>query len=137
MLLVALSQSGWAAPITHLSAVGVAPGALVQTGAHAASAQAVAEGRAELAGLDALTWALLQTHDAVTQELRILARTVPTPGLPLITAEGRDPRPIADAVKEAIAALAPEDRGALHLKGLCQIPADAYLAIPSPPPPGQ
>ena len=131
----ALSQSGWAAPGTHLARAGIALGELVQTGAHAASARAVADGRADLAALDALTWALLQAHDPLAQDLRVLAWTEPTPGLPYITRRHGPADQLHDAVHRAIEALTPEDRSALHLKGLVRIPAEAYLAIPSPPAP--
>ena len=131
----ALSQSGWAAPMVHLAEAGVVVGDLVQTGAHAASVQAVSEGRADLAGIDALTWALLCEHQNVDAHVRVVAETAPTPGLPYIAATGRDASAIADAVEKAIEALSVEDRAALHLHGLIRIPAEDYLAVPSPPPP--
>lgn len=131
----ALSQSGWAGPMTHLNAAGIAMGALLRTGAHAASARAVAEGRADIAGIDALTWALLVEHDPGTARLRVIDATEPTPALPYITATRRDPAPIAAALRAAIDGLAPQDRAALHLNGLVQIPASAYLAVPTPPGP--
>lgn len=131
-----LSQSGWAAPMTHLNAGGVTFSDLIITGAHAASALAVADGRADIAGLDALTWTLLQTHDpALTARLRVIDTTVPTPALPYITAAGRDPGPITAALRTAIAGLTPADARALHLKGLIDIQAATYLAVPSPPAP--
>lgn len=130
-----ISQSGWAAPMTHLGEQGIVMGELVQTGAHVASARAVAEGRADLAGLDALTWALLQTHDTVAHNLRVLDVTTPTPGLPYITGRGGDVGGLAEAVRGAIEDLAPEDRAALHLHGLQTIPAARYLAVPTPPGP--
>ncbi len=126
-----LSQSGWAAPMTHLTGR-VRFGRLLQTGAHAASARAVAEGRAEAAALDALTWDLLREHDPVAGRLRVLERTAPTPGLPYITAKGRDAAAVAAAIRAAISGLDAADRTALHLKGLADIPSAAYLAIPSP-----
>lgn len=131
----ALSQSGWAAPITHLAGLGLAPGGLLRTGAHALSARAVADGRADLAAIDAMTWELLCAHDPVAAALRVIATTEPTPGLPLITARGRDPAPIAAAVRAAIARLPEPDRRALHLRGLVDFSADAYLAVPTPPGP--
>jgi len=130
-----LSQSGWAAPVVHLRARGVPMGELMQTGAHVASAQAVADGRADLAGLDALTWTLMGEHEAVTGRLRVLARTEPTPGLPYITARNRDVQVIATALRQAITELTPEDRAALHLKGLIAIPSETYLAVATPPAP--
>lgn len=131
----ALSQSGWSAPIVHLRARGIPMGNLVQTGAHAASARAVAEGRADLAGLDALTWTLLQEHDPVAGALRVIGRTTPTPGLPYITARSEDASNLATAITDAMDHLAPSDREALHLRGLVAIPSAAYLAIPTAPPP--
>ncbi|MBK0328574.1 PhnD/SsuA/transferrin family substrate-binding protein [Rhodobacteraceae bacterium F11138] len=133
----ALSQSGWAAPMTHLAGLGLRFGSVVRTGSHAGSARAVADRRADLAGLDALTWALLQSHDPVVQRLKVIATTPPTPGLPYITARQRDPAPIARAIRAAIADLAPQDRAALHLRGLADIDSSAYLAIPTPPGPDE
>lgn len=132
------SQSGWAAPAAHAAARGLAFAAVAVTGAHAASARAVAEGRADLAALDAVTWRLIGRHDpALAARLRVVEMTDPTPGLPLITAKGRDPAPLFAAVAGAIAALAPADRDALGLAGIVAIPAAAYLALPLPPdPPG-
>jgi ABC-type phosphate/phosphonate transport system substrate-binding protein len=128
-----LSQSGWAGPITHLDAAGVRFSVMLQTGTHANSARAVAEGAADIAGLDALTWQLLQDHNsALTDQLRVLETTDPTPALPYITAAGRNPAPIAAAVRAAFGDLPPQDRDALHLKGLVDIPAPAYLAVANP-----
>ncbi|WP_157440942.1 phosphate/phosphite/phosphonate ABC transporter substrate-binding protein [Aestuariivita boseongensis] len=132
-----VSQSGWAAPMVHLRARAVQVGDLLRTGAHAASARAVAKGRADLAGIDALTWQLLCEHDPVAQDLRVLARTEPTPGLPYITAPTQDAQTLFDAVSGAIADLADADRRALHLRGLVPIPAETYLAVPTPPAPDQ
>ncbi len=127
------SQSGWAAPMNHLRAAHIHIGDLYRSGGHANSARAIAEGRADIAGLDALTWKLLQEHDpALAGQLRELETTPPTPGLPYITAGSRDPVPIAAAIRHAIETLAPRDRAALHLKGLETIPARDYLAVPNP-----
>jgi ABC-type phosphate/phosphonate transport system substrate-binding protein len=132
-----LSQSGWAAPQTHAAKLGIHLRPAVQTGGHRLSAKAVAEGRADIAALDAVTFALMQDGDPVVAQLRVIGRTEPTPGLPYITAQGRDPEPIFDAVSEAIAALDPADRAALRLQGLVLIPEASYLAVPNPPAPEQ
>lgn len=130
-----LSQSGWAAPQNHAAGLGFAFDTLVQTGGHNLSARAVAEGQADIAAIDALTWALIQRHDAYAADLREIARTAPTPTLPLITAKGRDATQIAAATRAAIAALDPAHRAALMLCGLVDIPARAYLAVANPPAP--
>ncbi|MFN5997405.1 MAG: phosphate/phosphite/phosphonate ABC transporter substrate-binding protein [Paracoccaceae bacterium] len=131
----ALSQSGWAAPQVHAAKAGLRLPPVVQTGGHRLSAQAVAEGRADIAALDAVTHALMQGVDPVAPRLQVVEVTAPTPGLPLITAQGRDPEPIFEAVAEAIAALSPQDRATLRLKGLVRIPTAQYLSVPNPPPP--
>ena len=60
--------------------------AVVPTGSHAQSAAAGAAGRADLASLDCVTWALLQRlRPALAAELTVLAWTPRSPGLPLVT----------------------------------------------------
>jgi ABC-type phosphate/phosphonate transport system substrate-binding protein len=132
-----MSQSGWAAPQTHAASLGLHFPAGLQTGGHRLSAAAVASGQADLAALDALTWALLCERGGDTNALREVARTVPTPGLPLIAAAGADVEATFAAVAGAIAALSPDDRETLHLKGIVRIAASDYLAVPTPLPPAQ
>jgi len=128
----ALSQSGWAAPQTHAQAKGITFRNLVQTGGHRLSAMAVAEGRADIAAIDALTWELLKRHDLFAASLREIARTKPTPVLPYITAKGRGSARHFEAVSAAIADLSAQDLDVLHLKGLVAIPTETYLAVPNP-----
>ena len=127
-----LSQSGWAAPQAHMQAAGLEFGPLVQTGAHRASARAVAEGNADFAALDALTWALIREHDAFSQSLRVVAETTPTPGLPFITARTNDTRRLFGAIAAAIGDLTAKSRKLLYLKGIVDIPKRDYLAQPLP-----
>ena len=132
-----LSQSGWAAPQNHAAFLGLRLPPSVQTGGHRLSALAVAEGRADIASLDAVTFAHLQAFDPVAARLKVVGLTGPTPGLPLITAKGRDPAPIFNAVSAAIAALDPQDRATLRLRGIVRIPVAVYLAVPNPASPDQ
>ncbi|CUJ91500.1 phosphate/phosphite/phosphonate ABC transporters, periplasmic binding protein [Ruegeria denitrificans] len=127
-----LSQSGWAAPMVHLKARNQRPKAVLETGGHARSATAVADGRADYAALDALTWELLKAHSNLGESMREVGTTLPTPALPYITATGQDASNIARAVRAAIDDLTPQDRGLLHLCGLIDISADDYLAVPNP-----
>ncbi|MFK7868547.1 MAG: phosphate/phosphite/phosphonate ABC transporter substrate-binding protein [Roseobacter sp.] len=129
------SQSGWAALEAHLQESGAGfsfSDNVDTTGSHAASAQAVLDRRADLAALDAVTWAELKKAQASMDGLRVLCKTRPTPGLPFITAKARDPKSITVAVSAAIQGLPEADRRKLMLKGLVQIPASAYLAEPVP-----
>ncbi len=129
----ALSQSGWSAPMVHLTKHSRRPSATLETGGHALSAKAVAEQRADYASLDALTWEMLKAHSDLDAALREVALTTPTPVLPYITAKRRDTQSIARAVRTAIDDLSPADRELLHLRGLVDIPASDYLSVPNPP----
>jgi ABC-type phosphate/phosphonate transport system substrate-binding protein len=126
------SQSGWSAAATHMGALGLRLTRCLVTGSHRASLRAVADGHAAMAAIDAVTWALAQRHDPACARLRVIAHTAPTPGLPYITAQAHAPAPIAAAITTAIAALDAAPREALMLRGLIQIPASAYLAVPTP-----
>jgi hypothetical protein len=131
------SQSGWAAPQNHAAAFDARFHDLLETGSHLESARAVAEGRADIAAVDAVTWRFIQRfRNRTAARLRVLATTAPTPGLPMITAAGNDAAAIAAAVGAAINDLDAPDRAALGLRGLVAIPAEAYLAVPTPPAPG-
>lgn len=129
------SQSGWAAPASHAARLGQRFSRLLATGSHRASLRAVADGRAAIAAIDAVTWELALRHDPATARLRVLDRTTPTPGLPYITARPHDPAPLAAAITAAIDTLDAGTRAALMLRGLIHIPAATYLAVPTPPPP--
>jgi ABC-type phosphate/phosphonate transport system substrate-binding protein len=133
-----LSQSGWAAPQNHAAASGLHLPPSLRTGGHRLSALAVSEGRADLAAIDALTWEMLTRWEPWTTTLKEVARTAPpTPVLPYISRKGADAGLCFDAVSEAISALSAADRDCLHLKGLVRIPAEAYLAVPTPPAPAE
>jgi ABC-type phosphate/phosphonate transport system substrate-binding protein len=131
----ALSQSGWAAPHAHLAGLGLAPAGFLETGAHRASAEAVATGKARFAALDALTWELIRRHDRFAADLAEIARTAPTPALPYITGPSGDAEALANALDAAIGDMSPADRTTLGLHGLCRLPASAYLDLPLPPAP--
>lgn len=128
-----LSQSGWAAPQAHAAALGFQFRPDVESGGHVLSLRAVAEGRADIAALDAVTWALAQRWEPAAAAVRVLALTEPTPGLPFIAAAGADAAGSFAAVAEAVAGLSDADRDVLRLKGFVRIPRDSYLAVPLPP----
>lgn len=101
------------------------------TGSHLASAEAVAWGAADLAAIDAVTWAHLRRHrPALTFRLRVLGWTERTPGLPLITAAttGRD---TLQALRRALTDVAADPqlaqaRETLLLDGFSPLPAHYY-----------
>lgn len=130
-----LSQSGWAAPQNHAAALGLSLSAGLRTGSHRAALLAVADGRADLAALDAVTYRLLAQAEPAVSGVKVIGMTEPTPGLPYICAPSVDPDLVFEAVSRAIPALSPEDRAALGLRGVLRIPASAYLSVPTPPAP--
>jgi ABC-type phosphate/phosphonate transport system substrate-binding protein len=130
-----LSQSGWGAVWELARDRGIAVRPALETGSHRASALAVAEGQADWAALDAQTWAMIRRWDDWAAGLKVVGWTRPTPALPFITAQGRDPVPLRDALGAAVAAMSDADRAVLDLKGIAVIPASAYLAVPIPPEP--
>jgi len=127
-----MSQSGWAAPQCAAAKQGFQFENLLETGGHAASARAVADGAADIAALDGLTWQLISAYDDFARNLRVLCATDPTPGLPYITGPDFDPVVLFTAVSAAIIGLDPADKQTLRLRGLVVIPKARYLAVPNP-----
>jgi len=61
-------------------------GALIHTGTHRRSAQAIAAGNADVAAIDAVCWHLLQQHEPqTTDQLQVIGWTGFHPALPFIT----------------------------------------------------
>ncbi len=127
------SQSGYAAPYWHLKPQGFWFKNFNHTDQHLESARAVADGRADIASLDAVSWRLIAEYEPFADQLRVLEWTEPTPGLPLITASGNDTGAIFAAVSKAISQLEDEDKAKLGLKSIVMIPKENYLAVPNPP----
>ena len=131
---VGFSQSGFASIYDTVTPMGFWFQDRIESGGHQASARMIAEGAADIAALDAVTWDLIQRFDDVADGLRVLCWTAPTPGLPYIAAAGVDQPATFQAVSKAIERLEKKDRAALRLKGFVAIPKADYLAIRNPPP---
>jgi len=104
---------------------------VLETGAHLGSIDAVANGRADIAAIDSVTLSLIERHrPALLRGIRVLATTMTSPGLPLVTRIDLDARELAalrTALHEAVADPALADaRAALLLEGFEQLPDDAY-----------
>lgn len=127
------SQSGFASIYNTVKPLGFWFDNRVISGGHQASAQMVADGQADIAALDGVTWALIQRYDAFARKLRVLEWTAPTPGLPYIASQSADAPATFAAIQSAIKGLSDDDRDALMLRALVSIPAKDYLAVPNPP----
>lgn len=88
------------------------------TSSHAASLRAVAEGMADIAAVDAMTWELALRHLPLARDLAVVASTPPTTGLPLITGLGVPVAALYQAVAKGLSALHQDQRNALGMQGL-------------------
>ena len=129
-----LSHSGWGAPQIWAAERGSRFSATLATGAHRESARAVAEGRADIAAIDAVTWRMLERWEPFVTGLSVIGRTGTAPGQSFATAAA-DPAPHLEAVTEAVAALDPASREVLGLRGVHALPEDAYTGLPPAPVP--
>ena len=103
----------------------------VTTGSHRGSMRAVADGRADVAAIDEVSWRLGLDHEPVVDRLRIVAWTEPTPGVPLVTSwtnAGLRDR-LNDAISTAVADLDVKVREPLHLYGYRPRPTSDYEVI--------
>ena len=123
------SQSGYAAASTHCRNLGWWFASEIESGAHLNSANMVVNGEADIAALDAVSWRHMCTYNSMSDRLRVIARTEPTPGLPYICSRRFDPGLVRTAVLNAIAALSKTDANALGLRDFVDIPSKDYLAV--------
>ena len=127
-----LSQSGWAGPQVQAARLGLRLPPKLRTGGHLLSARAVAEGRADIAGIDVVTWEMIKRWEAISQGLKVVGQTDPVPGLPYIAAKGSNADLVFTIMARAIAELSQIDRATLRLHGLARFPVETYLAMPTP-----
>ncbi|MEM9812568.1 MAG: PhnD/SsuA/transferrin family substrate-binding protein [Pseudomonadota bacterium] len=121
------SQSGWQAVmqmVAPLARDGAFFGAVRLSGAHRASIRMVAEGDADLAAIDAVSWRLAERHEPAAGELRVLGLTECAPGLPFVTRDAPDD--IAEALASAIG---PDIKRALGLRRVVRLTASDYTVI--------
>ena len=126
------SQSGWGSILHHaapLAREGRFFGEVVVSGAHAVSVSLVAEGEADLAAIDFVSWRLARRFRPEAARLRVLMLSDPTPGLPLIAALGTDVSRHAAAIRRAIEGLDATTRRELGLAGFAPLMPDDYRLI--------
>ena len=128
------SQSGYAALAYALYSNSSVPpkfAARLKTGSHRGLIRAVADGLADVAAIDAVTWQIALRHEPMAARLRVLASTKPTPGLPFICARRKDRNAdhIHMAVVEAMAALNEDSRQNLLLTGFAHTAPSDYDVI--------
>ena len=101
--------------------------AVVETGSHAQSVAAVADGRADVAAIDCVTHALLARGAArLVAATKIIGETPASPALPFIASRALAPE-IRAAVRRALCGLAPIPE--LGLAGVAVLPETAYARV--------
>jgi len=120
------SQSGYAA----LREVLPNPNNPIVSGAHLISARMVAEGAADIAAIDAVTWRLIEKYDAFSSQLEVLKFTKPTPALPLITGRYKsEVKTLANAIARGLDQAPHSAKDMLGIKGLVHIHSSTYLEV--------
>jgi ABC-type phosphate/phosphonate transport system substrate-binding protein len=127
------SQSGYAAAYAHVAALGFWFEDCYHSGQHLESALAVADSRADIASIDAVTWRLIERYEPCARDLEVIDYTKPHPGLPYISSAHAPRDLIFEAVTQAIGNLTVADQDLLGIYGLIDIGVDAYLNVPNPP----
>jgi len=127
-----LSQSGWAAPQNMALDRGWSFETCIESGAHRNSAKLVADGAADVAAIDAVTWAAMCRWDAMTTGLKAIATSPPTPALPLITAFPEHVEKLQNAIRAALGTLSPDQLDRLQINDFVTVEAADYLAVSSP-----
>jgi len=129
-----MSHSGYGAPQAWALAHNFQFNAPMITGSHDRSLAMVASGRADIAALDAQTWAMQSTESPEAADVRVIGHTAASPGMTFITRAGQNPVPYFNAIKAAIAAMPPDIAGVLGIKAIVTLPDSAY-DLPLPPMP--
>ncbi|WP_226580287.1 phosphate/phosphite/phosphonate ABC transporter substrate-binding protein [Acuticoccus sediminis] len=105
-----------------------------ETGGHVASLTAVQQGEADVAAVDAVTFAIAARHRPdLVDGLRILAETAPSPSLPFVTRGDADPVlrvQLFHALRGAVADPAVADaRAAIGLVDVVPVTVDDYAIV--------
>lgn len=107
-------------------------GGILKTGSHLNSLRALAEGRADIAAIDCVTFAFARDHlPQLVEPLRALSYTLSSPGLPLITSKYTDPA-LLQIVKSALDDIVATRRALarrLRLLEFATLPLNAYRMI--------
>lgn len=107
---------------------------VVTTGGHLYSLQAVAEGAADIAAIDCVSYQLIKDwRPELCSRLRIIADSVQTCGLPLVMAHAllaeTDTRELTSRLNEALACCGDEVAATLHLTGFAEVTLADYRSI--------
>jgi ABC-type phosphate/phosphonate transport system substrate-binding protein len=132
------SLSGFVSLRTVFADHGRAVDAPIFTGSHLASVRGLADGEADLASIDAVSWALIcESEPRVAAGLHVVGQGPRVPCLPLIAAAGLPPvdgRPVVEHLRAAIGdacgdPAAAEPLAAIHARGFVAKSATDYAPL--------
>jgi ABC-type phosphate/phosphonate transport system substrate-binding protein len=104
-------------------------GRAIHAGSHETSMRLVANGIADIAAIDSVTWRISRQFDPNTAGLKSIGTTEPTPGLPFIVAKGKWDERLFDAVRAGVAALPEDTRRAFGLRDVLDFREADYEVI--------
>jgi len=116
------SVARYARPLTFF-------GTVQESGSHANSIRTVADGVADIAAIDSVTWRLATAHQLEASRLRVLTTTEAAPGLPFIAARRFDAGSLASAVEKGMASLDPATAASLGIRGFVRTKPEDYDII--------
>ncbi len=119
------SRSGWSALLTICK-----PQKIVVTGSHQASLEALKNGLADVAAIDAVTWSIIERDAPATLAgLKIVEQTSAAPSPPYVVRRGVDRENVFRSLNSALESPGSIDaKNALFLKGI--IPAQRHYYFP-------
>jgi len=101
----------------------------VISGAHRNSVKMVAASKANIAAIDAVAFELAKQHEKkAASKVKIIGRSMPLPGLPLITSLKNEKIVpyLYEAISSAISSLSSEDKSALKIRNIVSAHDDEY-----------
>lgn len=105
---------------------------MLVSGGHRASLCAVADGNADIAAIDCVSWHLAKQCEPVVKNLEVIAHTESRPGLPLITRGDASAQEVAlmrDAIAKAVDDLDENNRTMLGIRGFLPLDEKDYAPI--------
>ncbi len=129
------SLSGWVSLLHAVHGAGAAwQGEVVLTGAHVESLRAMREGSAEIASIDAVTWAhVRRIEPGLIEQLHVVGHGPRVPCLPVIGAEHLGDDAVAEVRAAFVAAVddptAADDRAALLVRRFVPMDLADYLPL--------
>ncbi len=104
-------------------------GSISVSGSHRRSVQMLAEGVADIATIDAVSWVLAQRYEPAAETLQVIGFSEPTPCLPMISGVSRYAGQISQSLMRGLATLDESLKADLLLEGLVERNVSDYLFL--------